>query len=116
MVREHQREERREERREENQREHLEQQREHIERHLEANERRQDNLDRRHDSPERRGEAGTSPVFHPNRRTRVLISPGTGAGWVTEAPRGASDAFLVWMLTYEPLIRALERREHRGMS
>lgn len=57
-----------------------------------------------------------SPVFHPNRRTRILISPDHGAGWITEAPRSASDAFLVWMLTYEPLIRALEHREPRRKS
>lgn len=62
----------------------------------------------------RYGDSSTSPVFHPNRRTRILLSPDRGAGWITEAPRTASDAFLVWMLTYEPLIRALERHEHRG--
>jgi hypothetical protein len=46
--------------------------------------------------------------------TKILISPGIGAGWITWAPRNSTDAFLVWMLTYEPLIRGLERREHKG--
>ena len=60
------------------------------------------------------GDSSTTPVFHPNRRTRILLSPDQGSGWITEAPRSASDAFLVWMLTYEPLVRALEHHERRG--
>lgn len=38
----------------------------------------------------------------------------TGAGWVTYAPKNASNEFLVFMLTYEPLIRALENRANKG--
>ena len=59
-------------------------------------------------------ELANNPTFHPNHPTKILISPGTGAGWVSWAPHGATDAFLTWMLTYEPLIRGLERREHKG--
>lgn len=85
--------------------------------------RREDHLDRREDRLERRDDYNDtdhnghsdSPVFHPGRPTRILISPGHGAGWITWAPRGTSDAFLVWMLTYEPLVRALEEHRKKGM-
>ncbi|KAK3706606.1 hypothetical protein LTR37_012615 [Vermiconidia calcicola] len=57
-----------------------------------------------------------SPIFHPARPMKILVSPGTGAGWISWAPKGpkATDAFLIWMLTYNPMIRALEAREHKG--
>ncbi|KAK4553985.1 hypothetical protein LTR86_008826 [Recurvomyces mirabilis] len=55
-------------------------------------------------------ETATNPVYRPTQRTKILLSPGHGAGYVSWAPRRASDAFLVWMLTYEPLISGLEQR------
>lgn len=102
--------------REERQRERVEERREANEIHRENNERRYDNFEHGRDYADRRLETGASPTFIPTRPTRILISPGNGAGWVTYAPRGASDAFLAWMLTYEPLIRALDRRAHKGKS
>jgi len=59
-------------------------------------------------------EIAANPVFHPSKPTKILFSPGYGAGWVSWAPRSAPDAFLVWMLTYEPLIEALEKRCPHG--
>lgn len=59
-------------------------------------------------------EIAANPVFHPSKPTKILFSPGYGAGWVSWAPRSAPDAFLVWMLTYEPLIEALEKRYPHG--
>ena len=59
-------------------------------------------------------EVALNPVFIPRRPTKILFSPGTGAGWATYVPRGSSDAFMVWMLTYDPLIRGLEKGAHRG--
>ncbi|KAK5175146.1 uncharacterized protein LTR77_000283 [Saxophila tyrrhenica] len=80
-------------------------------------ERQQDRLDDRRDDHDdyRRDnlESASSPIFHPGKPTKILISPGQGAGWITYAPKNASDDYLVWMLTYEPLIRALERRERK---
>jgi hypothetical protein len=58
--------------------------------------------------------SASNPVFVPSKPTKILVSPGTGAGWVSYAPRTATDAFLVWMLTYEPLIRALEVKARKG--
>ncbi|KAI7164333.1 hypothetical protein KC349_g749 [Hortaea werneckii] len=55
-------------------------------------------------------ETATNPIFRPTKPCKILISPGHGAGWVTYAPRTAPDAFRAWMLTFEPLIAALERR------
>ncbi|KAI6829329.1 hypothetical protein KC332_g7373 [Hortaea werneckii] len=55
-------------------------------------------------------ESATNPIFHPTKACKILISPGHGAGWVTYAPRTAPDAFRAWMLTFEPLIGALERK------
>lgn len=46
----------------------------------------------------------------------LVLTSSQGAGWITEAPRNASDAFLAWMIQYEPLIRALEHHEHKGQS
>lgn len=40
---------------------------------------------------------------------KILYSPGWGAGWSTGA--GGSDEFQKFMLTYPPLIEALERKE-----
>lgn len=57
-----------------------------------------------------------SPTFHPSRPTKIIISPGHNGGWVSHAPPEAPDAFLAWMITYEPLIEALEKRYTRGMS
>ena len=54
----------------------------------------------------------TNPIFIPSKPTKILVSPGHGAGWVSWAPRSASDAFLTWMLTYEPLVTALEKTPH----
>lgn len=56
----------------------------------------------------------TTPVFHPSRPVKILISPGGGQGWSTEAPHGVSDAFRVWMLTYEPLIKAVGNHAGKG--
>ncbi|RMZ08633.1 hypothetical protein D0862_03905 [Hortaea werneckii] len=70
-------------------------------------------------------EIASKPIFHPTTTTtttnnnnksctcKILISPGHGAGWVTYAPRSAPDVFRAWMLTFEPLIVALER-ERKG--
>ncbi|KAI7476595.1 hypothetical protein KC351_g9350 [Hortaea werneckii] len=55
-------------------------------------------------------ESATNPIFHPTKACKILISPGHGAGWVTYAPRTAPDAFRAWVLTFEPLIGALERK------
>jgi hypothetical protein len=79
-----------------------------LDRHEDRLERYEDRNDPDHDGHP------NSPVFHPAHPTRILISPGHGAGWITWAPRGMSDAFLVWMLTYEPLVRALEHHAHKG--
>ncbi|KAI6872108.1 hypothetical protein KC323_g1725 [Hortaea werneckii] len=59
-------------------------------------------------------ESATNPIFHPTKSCKILISPGHGAGWVTYAPRTAPDAFRAWMLTFEPLIGALERKGGGG--
>ena len=59
-------------------------------------------------------ETEDEPVYHPAHPTKILISSGKGAGWSTSAPRGSTDAFLVWMLTYEPQIKAIDKREHKG--
>ncbi|RMY23827.1 hypothetical protein D0867_01800 [Hortaea werneckii] len=61
-------------------------------------------------------ETATNPIFHPTKPCKILISPGHGAGWVTYAPRTAPDAFRAWMLTFEPLIAALERKGGGGDS
>ena len=58
--------------------------------------------------------SASNPVFVPSGPTKILVSPGTGAGWISYAPRTATDAFLVWMLTYEPLIRALEVKARKS--
>lgn len=60
-------------------------------------------------------EVAANPVFVPGKPDmKILVSPGTGAGWVTYAPHGATDNFCVWMLTYEPLIRGLEKGDNKG--
>ncbi|GAB1740084.1 hypothetical protein NU219Hw_g5003t1 [Hortaea werneckii] len=72
-------------------------------------------------------EIASNPIFHPTTTTtttnnnnnksctcKILISPGHGAGWVTYAPRSAPDIFRAWMLTFEPLIGALERERKGG--
>ncbi|KAI7221050.1 hypothetical protein KC333_g1958 [Hortaea werneckii] len=59
-------------------------------------------------------ETATNPIFRPTKSCKILISPGHGAGWVTYAPRTAPDAFRAWMLTFEPLIAALERKGGGG--
>ena len=61
-------------------------------------------------------EQATNPVFRPTHHCKTLCSPGNGAGWVSWAPRAASEAFLVWMLTYEPLIEGLEWKVGTGES
>ena len=58
--------------------------------------------------------ARSNPVFVPSKPTKILVSPGLGTGWITSALRTATDAFLVWMLTYEPLIRAMEVKGREG--
>jgi hypothetical protein len=42
--------------------------------------------------------------------TKILYSPGFGAGWLTWNSSTSSE-FQKWMLTYQPLIDALERGE-----
>ena len=117
----------------ESQREKLEAKREHLEREKEIVQDKREGIERNREMDRPLGssagipmgaydharqlgpmDTANSPTFIPSRPTRILYSPGTGAGWVTSAPRGAPDAFYVWMLTYEPLIRGLERRESRG--
>ncbi|KAI6804279.1 hypothetical protein KC332_g14693 [Hortaea werneckii] len=61
-------------------------------------------------------EIATNPIFHPTKPCKILVSPGHGAGWVTYAPRTAPDAFRAWMLTFEPLVVALERKGVGGGS
>lgn len=58
----------------------------------------------------------TNPTFLPTKPIKILFSPGPGAGWVSWAPALAPDGFLVWMLTYEPMISGLEKRLPRGES
>ena len=59
-------------------------------------------------------ESSANPTFHPSRPRRILIASHAKAGWSTWAPHDASEEFLVWMLTYEPLINAIERHAHKG--
>ncbi|KAI7382436.1 hypothetical protein KC336_g18609 [Hortaea werneckii] len=61
-------------------------------------------------------EIASNPIFHPTKPCKILVSPGHGAGWVTYAPRAAPDAFRAWMLTFEPLVAALERKGVGGDS
>ena len=85
--------------------------------HAERREEREERREERHEEHDRYYDAHPdSPVFHPNGHKHILISPGHGAGWITWAPRGSTDNFLVWMLTYEPLVRALQNHAHRGKS
>lgn len=41
--------------------------------------------------------------------TKILYAPGFGAGWSTWAD--GDEEFQKWMLTYQPIIDALERNE-----
>lgn len=55
-----------------------------------------------------------TPVFNPGRPIKVLVSPGIGAGFITWLGHGSflheaeNDAYSTWVLTYQPLIDALE--------
>lgn len=61
--------------------------------------------------------AGSHPTFRLSKPTKVLFTPDHSGGWVTNvllgwgrAQESRNDAFLAWMLTYQPLIEALESR------
>lgn len=96
----------------------MEQQHERLEAQHERLEAKEDRLERKEEHHERNFESGggLSPAFHPGRRTHILLSHGSGEGWITEAPHSASDAFLAWMMTYQPLVHALKEKKPHGQS
>ena len=74
-------------------------------------ERREEHREERHED---HGRERSHFVFHPARMTKILLSVGKEAGWITRAPEGAPAEFIIWMLTHEELIRGIERNVHKG--